>query len=115
MQPRIAAALNADAVPTPHGSTWQVGTVGYILDNVLRYAGWLEHNRYSRAWGDPYLRTRGQWPPLITEADAARIQAERAARAAIAKGHVLEAGALHAQGVINAFEKAAAAMSAARA
>lgn len=80
--PRIAASLNADGIPTPHGSTWQVGTVGYILDNVLRYAGWLEHNRYSRAWGDPYLRTRGQWPPLITEADAARIQAERSARAA---------------------------------
>lgn len=37
-----------------------------------------------------------------------------AARAAIAKGHVLEAGALDAGDVVNAFEKAAAAMSAAR-
>lgn len=53
-----------------------------ILDNVLRYAGWMEHNRYSRKWRDPYLRVRGQWPAIIDDATAERVGAERAARAA---------------------------------
>ncbi len=80
--PRIAGGLNADGIPTPRGSTWQVGTIAYILDNTARYAGWMEHNRYSLRWHDPYLRVRGQWPALIDDATAERITSERAARAA---------------------------------
>ena len=80
--PRIAADLNADNIPTPKGRAWQVGTLAYILNNVLRYAGWMEHNRYSRRWRDPYMRVRGQWPALIDDATAERVQAERAERAA---------------------------------
>ena len=80
--PRIADGLNADGIPTPRGNVWQVGTVAYILNNVQRYAGWLEHNRYSRRWHDPYMRVRGQWPALIDDATAERITSERAERAA---------------------------------
>jgi site-specific DNA recombinase len=77
---RIAEGLNADGIPTPHGSTWMVGTVVMILRNVLRYAGWMEHNRYSRKWRDPYMRVRGNWPALIDDATAERIQSERRER-----------------------------------
>jgi hypothetical protein len=80
--PRIAAGLNGDGIPTAHGSTWRMGSMQMIFDNVLRYAGWMEHNRYSRKWGDPYMRVRGNWPALIDDATAERILAERAARAA---------------------------------
>ncbi|HRA65175.1 MAG TPA: recombinase family protein [Caldilinea sp.] len=80
--PRIAEGLNTDNIPTARGSRWQAGTVAMILDNVLRYAGWMEHNRYSRKWRDPYLRTRGQWPAIIDDATAERIASERQARAA---------------------------------
>jgi site-specific DNA recombinase len=80
--PRIAAGLNGDNIPTAHGSTWRMGSMQMIFDNVLRYAGWMEHNRYSRKWGDPYMRVRGNWPALIDDATAERILAERAARAA---------------------------------
>lgn len=80
--PRIAADLNADGIPTPKGNRWQVGTVAYLLNNILRYAGWMEHNRYSRAWNDPYLRTRGQWPAIIDDATAEHIASERQQRAA---------------------------------
>lgn len=60
--------------------------------------------RPSKRAGETVWRVVGYYADVVS-----------AARAAIAKGHVLEAGALHAQDVINAFEKAAAAMSASRA
>lgn len=80
--PRIAADLNADAIPTPKGGMWQVGTIAYILNNVWRYAGWLEYNRHSRVWRDAAARVPGRHPAIIDDATAQRIVTERAARAA---------------------------------
>ena len=80
--PRIAAGLNRDAIPTPRGNAWQVGTIAYILNNVWRYAGYLESNRHSRKWRDAYARYPGQHPAIIDEQTAERVIAERAARAA---------------------------------
>lgn len=81
--PRIAADLNAAGIPAAEGGRWQVGTIAYLLNNVQRYAGWLEHNRQSRNRREhPYIKVRGQWPALITDADAERVQSERAARKA---------------------------------
>lgn len=77
--PALLEAVQASDYPPPR-DRWQIGSIKSILDNVDRYAGWLELNKKSRT-GRKYLRVRGDYPPILSEAEAQDIQAERQDRA----------------------------------
>lgn len=75
----IAKVLNAQGRAAPKGGTWTPGSVGAIIDRAKVYAGWLEFNRDAQA-NKEYVLVRGNYPPIITDAELALIEAERADR-----------------------------------
>lgn len=73
----IAELLTAAGHVTPRGMPWSKHNVQAILNKVWRYAGIAELNKLSDR---PYVRAKGTWPAIITEADAEAIVAERQRR-----------------------------------
>jgi site-specific DNA recombinase len=82
--PVIADKLNRDRLLTPTGKTWTRSGVMKIIDNVWKYAGFAEYNRYL--WGTrrpsqrPYTRAKGDWKPIVSEEEALRVVEERRQR-----------------------------------
>jgi DNA invertase Pin-like site-specific DNA recombinase len=75
----IADRLRAAGLTRPKGARWDFWFVYGVLDLAWRYAGYGEVNRKSGT-GRPYVRARGNWPPIIDEETAERTFAERAQR-----------------------------------
>jgi len=77
----IADAMTERGALSPSGrSIWTPIMVTGIVDKVWKYAGFTEYNRRSKA-GRPYVKAKGNWQPLIDEATANAVVAERKARA----------------------------------
>lgn len=76
----IANELNRLGYEAPSGDGWSYSGMSSIFNRVPRYAGWTEANRSSKS-GRSYLKARGDWPPIITQATADAITTERASRA----------------------------------
>ncbi len=77
--PSIAEYFNERGIPTPSGKQWSLIAAIRIMDRVWRYAGYSEINRESKT-GRPYVRARGNWEPIISEATAEALVKEREAR-----------------------------------
>lgn len=77
----IAYMLTERGALSPSGrSVWSPIMVVGLIDKVWRYAGYTEYNRRSKT-ERPYIKTKGNWQPIIDEATANAIVAERKARA----------------------------------
>lgn len=76
----IAAALNADGVPSPGGLSWSRHTVTNLLGKAHWYAGYAIVNRHSKT-GRPVVQAPAQWPAIIDGVTYERIQDERSVRA----------------------------------
>jgi DNA invertase Pin-like site-specific DNA recombinase len=77
----IAYDMTERGITSPSGrSYWTPAMVIGFLNQVWKYAGFAEINRRSKKPNRPYVRAPGSWPPLIDEATAAAIVAERKAR-----------------------------------
>ena len=72
----IADYLNRHNRPAPAGGEWGHSQITFLLRRMWRYAGYVELNRYTKT-GRPYIRTRGNWPAIISEDDVHRIIAEQ--------------------------------------
>lgn len=79
--PSIAERFNAAGIPAPMGGQWIPVLVRSVLFRAWRYAGYGEVNRKTTR-GRPYVRAKGNWPPIIPEATAERVFAERDRRLA---------------------------------
>lgn len=86
---QIAELLNQRGIPSPQGKTWHTQNSSALFHRLWRYAGWSEINvRGTR----PYVRARGNWPPILTQDEAeavdAEIQMRRNARRAISNTYL---------------------------
>lgn len=73
----IAQRLNDAGVRRTRGGMWNNGKVYRLLDRVWRYAGYSEINRLGER---EYVIARGNWEPIISEALAREVVAQRAQR-----------------------------------
>lgn len=76
----IGEELNTRRMYSATGKEWTRRTASNIFRMVWRYAGYSEINLYSRGHRRPYARTKGDWPPILTEKELHRILDERKAR-----------------------------------
>lgn len=88
---QIVRELNRRGTLTKTGKTWNERSLETLLRMTWRYAGWGEINKYSKE--NPYARTKGNWPAIITEDELQLLLAERdsrkGARGRLAKVHRL--------------------------
>lgn len=71
--PMIADILNSQGILSPRGQRWVLGGVRAILDRAARYAGWIEYHKSSEK---ETVRVKGNYEPMITEAEYQAISAE---------------------------------------
>lgn len=77
----IANRLNdMGSLPPRRAGGWDNIAVYNITLNVWVYAGYAEFNRRS-VHGDPYVRARGQWVPILDEETVKAAELEREQRA----------------------------------
>lgn len=75
--PAIAEWLNQMGYRTPQGVVWQKQNVQQFFKRIWRYAGYGEVNvRGNR----PYVRSKGNWPPILTVEEVEAILAEKERR-----------------------------------
>lgn len=75
--PAIAILLEGSDSPTSRG--WSETAVRCIFEKLARYAGWIEYNQKSRT-GREYVRVRGDYESMITEAEFQAVKAEMESR-----------------------------------
>lgn len=74
----IAAELNQLGIPSPRGGIWQRSTIYMLLKNAWTYAGRLTVHQYNT---DEPLIVPGRYPAILTEAEAAQVEAAMQMRA----------------------------------
>jgi len=79
---RIGRHLDASGHKTPQRAVlWSRTSLHVIIDNVWKYAGYVEYNVGSQN-GEPYIRSKGNHEAIISEEIAEQVDAERAQRKA---------------------------------
>ena len=73
--PAICDILNQQNMPSPKRRPWTRGGVRSIIERASRYAGWIEYNREGKA-GKEYIRVKGNYETVITDAELAIITME---------------------------------------
>ena len=76
----IETKLAKTTYRTANNGKWFTKSISKIIDRRWIYAGYIEINKLSRK-GEEARRDKGLHPPLISEADAMRVDAELIARA----------------------------------
>lgn len=77
----VANILNEYGYRSPTGKPWQKTTVRAILRSAAAYAGYAEFNKSSRS-GQPLVRGKASWQPIIPEEWMQRVETEMRQRAA---------------------------------
>lgn len=76
-QPAIADELNRQGIPSPTGAEWGITSVAMLIRRARVYAGYTEFNRLGDA---DMIQVRGHHPPILSEDDAAKVEADAVAR-----------------------------------
>lgn len=76
---QIAEQLNHAGQPSPSGRQWSEQSVSGIVESADRYASYITLNRRSKT-ERPLISVQGSHPPIISEIELAKVQAEKKTR-----------------------------------